>query len=828
MDCIPRMVNQEQNNNLIAVPTIEELKEVVFSMNPNSAAGPDGMNGFFFQKCWQIIKHDLLAVIQAFFCGQIIPKSFSHSCIVLLPKVCNPNKITEFRPISLSNFTSKFISKLMSSRLGSILPELVSLNQSGFVKGRNISENIMLAQEIIHQIKKPNIGSNVVIKLDMAKAYVRVSWSYICLVLRNMGFDEIFIDMVWRIMENNWYSIIINGKRHGFFHSTRGLKQGDPLSPALFILGAEVLSRSLNKLHNNPEYHGFFMEPRGPQVNQLSFVDDIILFTSGRQKTLRLIMKTLKIYEETSGQLVNTDKSHFMVHPNAFNSTKERIKRLTAFRQKEGPLTYLSCPLFVGRPRIIYFSDLINKVLCKITCWQIKLLSYGGRAVLVKHVLQSLPIHLLSAVIPPVTVLKQVQSIMANFFWGWRDERKKYHWASWNKLSFSYDEGGVGMRNLKDVCMAFQYKQWWVFRSKQTLWGGFLKAKYCQRSNPISKKWDIGDSLTWKHLMHNKQKVEEHIKWKLNSGNCSFWWDNWLGVRHLAQFSSDSNRFNNTTVAEFWVGGQWNLNVLIQQAPHNQLANILSTELYIQMDLPDQAIWQLNNDGKFTCSSAWNDIREKKTKSLFNNFTWHKNIPFKASFLLWRTLRGKLPTNEKLTSFGNEPAHCFCCCNRSSQDTIDHTFNSGPFATYVWRSFAAAAGINNDHSSLPQLIMQWWSTKCNNEAHRLLLQATLIFICWNLWKNRCARKYGGKQSSMSRVKYAIYKDNYKLMTTTFPQIKWPSNWKELISKGEKCIHDTKVTTVLWLKPPDQWVKISSDGSALNNPGRLGARGIIRD
>uniref|UniRef100_M1D937 Non-LTR retroelement reverse transcriptase n=1 Tax=Solanum tuberosum TaxID=4113 RepID=M1D937_SOLTU len=82
------------------MPTVEELKEVVFSMNPNSAAGPDGMNGYFFQKCWHIIKKDLFGVIQAFFCGQMIPKYFSHSCIVLLPKVSNPNKLTEFRPIS--------------------------------------------------------------------------------------------------------------------------------------------------------------------------------------------------------------------------------------------------------------------------------------------------------------------------------------------------------------------------------------------------------------------------------------------------------------------------------------------------------------------------------------------------------------------------------------------------------------------------------------------------------------------------------------------------------------------------------------------------------
>lgn len=129
----------------------------------------------------------------------------------------------------------------------------------------------MLAQEIIHQIKKPkpNEGGNVVINLDMTKAYDRVSWSYTCLVLRRMGFGEIFIDMVWRIMSNNRYSVIVNGSRHGFFHSTRGLKQGDPLPPALFILGAEVLSRLLNRLNFIPDYHGFYMERNGPQVQMM-------------------------------------------------------------------------------------------------------------------------------------------------------------------------------------------------------------------------------------------------------------------------------------------------------------------------------------------------------------------------------------------------------------------------------------------------------------------------------------------------------------------------------------------------------------------------------
>ena len=127
-------------------------------------------------------------------------------------------------------------------------------------------------------------------------------------------------------------------------------------------------------------------------------------------------MNTLKEYENTSGQLINGDKSHFMLHSNAFTSTRDRINRLAGF--KHGPITYLGCPLFAGRPRNNYFSDLVCKVGGRITGWQTKQLSYGGKAILTKHVLQALPIHLLSAVTPPKTILKQIQMLMADFFWG--------------------------------------------------------------------------------------------------------------------------------------------------------------------------------------------------------------------------------------------------------------------------------------------------------------------------------------------------------------------------------------------------------------------------
>lgn len=173
------------------------------------------------------------------------------------------------------------------------------------------------------------------------------------------------------------------------------------------------------------------------------------------------------------------------------------------------------------------------------------------------------------------------------------------------------------MRNLTDVCLAFPYKQWWTFQSKHTLWGEFLKAKYCQRSNPLCKKWDNGDSLIWKHMVQNRYKVEQHIQWKINSGTCYFWQDKWLGVGPLALLSSHSNRFNNSTIAYFWEEGHQNWNKLMQQAPECQLSNILATTIpWMQQQRSDQAIWKLNNNGQFSCSISWNEIREKKNQGL--------------------------------------------------------------------------------------------------------------------------------------------------------------------------------------------------------------------
>ncbi|XP_019264876.1 PREDICTED: uncharacterized protein LOC109242481 [Nicotiana attenuata] len=170
MECIQPMVTEEDNHLMNQIPQEEEIRNAVFSIDPNSSAGLDGFNGHFYQASWDTIKREVCKFVQNCFNGYNLSRYYTHTNPVLIPKVPSPSSLSQRRPISLCNVSNKIISKIISIRIAKILPNLISDNQSGFVKGRLITENILLAQELVHGIKKNNQGGNIVIKLDMPKA----------------------------------------------------------------------------------------------------------------------------------------------------------------------------------------------------------------------------------------------------------------------------------------------------------------------------------------------------------------------------------------------------------------------------------------------------------------------------------------------------------------------------------------------------------------------------------------------------------------------------------------------------------------------------------
>lgn len=168
---VDRKVTTEMNQLLIAPFTREEVKNALFSIGDLKAPGPNGLHAIFFKRFWHLLEDDLVEEVLRAVQNEAIPVGWNDTTIVMTPKVDNPDKVTQFRPISLCNVVYKIISKMISFRLKSVLPDIISDHQSAFVPGRSITDNILLAYECIHTMKKKR----------GVRAYVQSSW--ICIKL---------------------------------------------------------------------------------------------------------------------------------------------------------------------------------------------------------------------------------------------------------------------------------------------------------------------------------------------------------------------------------------------------------------------------------------------------------------------------------------------------------------------------------------------------------------------------------------------------------------------------------------------------------------------
>jgi hypothetical protein len=228
-------VTAEMNVVLNAPYTREEVKKAMFNIGDLKAPGPDGLHAIFFKRYWSLIGEDLTdEVLNAINSGRV-PDGWNNTNIVLIPKVDCPESISQYRPISLCNVVYKVISKVLAARLKVLLPEIISPMQSAFVPGRMITDNFLVAFECFHAIKRKNEGKygTCAVKLDMHKAYDRVEWCFLEKILTRMGFDQNWIQLIMSCVGSVKYQVRFNGRETERFSPTRGLRQGDPLSPYL-------------------------------------------------------------------------------------------------------------------------------------------------------------------------------------------------------------------------------------------------------------------------------------------------------------------------------------------------------------------------------------------------------------------------------------------------------------------------------------------------------------------------------------------------------------------------------------------------------------------
>ncbi|XP_074271392.1 uncharacterized protein LOC141595329 [Silene latifolia] len=252
---------------------------------PTVRTGPDGYTSQFFKDSWEILGKDIFYAINNFFSTGKLLKQLNSTNITLISKIPNLSSVTDFRPIACCNTIYKCIAKLLCARLGKVLPDIVDCSQGGFIQGRNIVENVLICQDLVRLYRRKSASPRCLVKIDLRKAYDSVEWDFLHQMLLALKFPQKFIDLVMVCVTSTSYSLSLNGNTFGYFHGSRGLRQGDPLSPLLFTLCMEYLSRVLKVVGQQPDFH-FHPLCGAIQLNHLLFADDLLLFSKGDELSI--------------------------------------------------------------------------------------------------------------------------------------------------------------------------------------------------------------------------------------------------------------------------------------------------------------------------------------------------------------------------------------------------------------------------------------------------------------------------------------------------------------------------------------------------------------
>ena len=282
-----------------------------------------------------------------------ILKSINHTFITLIPKVKNPERVSEFRPISLCNVIYKIVSKVIANRLKPYLNSIISETQSAFIADRLIPDNVLIAFESLHHMKTgySRKTSFMAIKLDMSKAYDRVEWAFLEKILLKMGFQNSWVALIMECITTISYFILVNGEPQRMIVPTKGLRQGDPLSPYLFLFYTEGLNAIFRKAADDGHIHGFSICRRGLKLTHLFFVDDCLLFCRSTLVECDKIKELLAAYEVASGQMVNKDKATLFFSRNTNDATQEAIKVSLGLLAIQHYEKYLGLPSFISREK---------------------------------------------------------------------------------------------------------------------------------------------------------------------------------------------------------------------------------------------------------------------------------------------------------------------------------------------------------------------------------------------------------------------------------------------------------------------------------------------
>lgn len=534
LDTLPSLNNN--NENIMDCPTApdkDEVLQVLKGMKKNASPGPDGLNVAFYLSAWKWIGEDITKLVQDFYARGKLHPQLNKTCITLIPKKENANIPQDFRPISLCNVVYKIITKTLANRLKDLLPDYIHESQQAFIQGRRVTNNIVIAQEITHSfLLKSWKHKAFMLKIDLAKAFDRIEWCFIRRALFRKGLHCHFIDLIMECISSATFSVNINGQPFGSFKGSRGIRQGCPLSPYLFILAVNELSLSMQEALNANHFSSIQLGPGCPPIHSLMFADDLIVCGRADNNDANTTAFIINQFCAVSGQTPNWNKSAILFSKNTDDNLRNQIKNIFPAPNMDCNTTHLGHPLILpGKNRPAAYNFIIDKFRAKLNCYKANRLSHAGRLTLIKSVFASLPVYYMSNILLSKSTINKLTSINRKFWWTGIDKdnaSKPICFRAWDDICKPMHQGGLGIRDLYMMNKSMvAMMAWRVIKSPNSLVTKVLKAKYFHNSSIWKVNGNVPKSAFWSSILKVLPFISKASHTQIANGNTCIWTSPW-------------------------------------------------------------------------------------------------------------------------------------------------------------------------------------------------------------------------------------------------------------------------------------------------------------
>ncbi|KAK9901015.1 hypothetical protein M0R45_002308 [Rubus argutus] len=472
-----------------------------------------------------------------------------------------------------------------------------------------------------------------------------------------------------------------------YFKPTKGLRQGDPLSPYLFLLISEGLSVNLSKAVSDKRLHGIKLSRDCPGIYHLFFADDSLYFLKASIQNCQVLINIIMDFCAAFGQSINSEKSSMFFTPNTPTDLQAQIGHMFNISATNHAGKYLGLPTHWCRSKSDALACVRDRIKAKLNGWKSEALSQAGKEVLIKAVATAVPSYPMSCFKMPVALCRAINSNIANFWWGQMEDSNKIHWQAWSKLCKSKGEGGLGFRDLESFNLALLAKQCWIIlKNPSALWVRILKARYFNNCNFFQAKIGSRSSWAWSSILAGRETISCGARWQVNNGKyIQVWEDRWIpnipdGKLHPLP---TSNRFTPLTVHE-----------IIDEDMHTWRTDhiepfILESEAIAINDIvigytniDDTLIWPMEKSALYIVKSGYHFVHtpsapvpkassshmiSKKVWSII----WGMDTLNKIKHFLWRVLSNSLLTTLNLYKRKslNSPICSFC---GAYEESVEH------------------------------------------------------------------------------------------------------------------------------------------------------------